>query len=304
MNNFEEFIGISDPQSGTQELNHEDYGQTSYGYHEYMTNLSPEEYFQNEDYLVESYENDGSGVTSWIDYQSFLDDTGPISSVAFHDSSELFWIGNQTGRMTSYLHSDESSFMKYSSFLAHNYPILQILTLPKHILSISSEAVRMHTLGGLSISQFKPNITDYSGEIRELTCGTLFEPSGGLFRAESQKYLFLGSSSGMSCAYDLNFHETPLSVFDLEVSSVCVQSSVTYLSVGGIDGKIRLLDPSLRSSTVQHSIDAHMGGISSFSVQSDGMTLISCGFQSRSVNPYDRNSHVVVCFYHNYSSHS
>lgn len=273
-----------------QHVNQEEYDHGSYGYHEYSHN--PSEYYYQENYPPESYVNEQG--SSWIDYQSFLDDTGPISSLSFHDSSELLWIGSQTGRLTSYLHYPaESNFTKYSSFLAHSSPVLQILALPKHILSLSSDAVRMHTLGGYPTSQFKPNANS-DGEIQELTCGTLFEPFGGLFRAETQKYLFLGSSSRVSYAYDLNFHDAPLSAFDLEVSSVCVQSSVTFLSVGGLDGKIRLLDPSLRSNTVQHVIDAHQGGISSFGLQSDGMALISCGFQSRSLNPYDPNSLVMV----------
>jgi WD40 repeat protein len=236
--------------------------------------------------------------TRWIDYNSFLDDTGPISALSFHDTSELLWIGNQTGRLTSYLHSssydEDSNFMKYSSFSAHTNSILQLLPLSKHIISISSETVRMHSLGGLPVTQFKPDLTDYNGEIGQLSCGTLFEPSGGLFRAESQKYLFLGSSHSFGYAYDLNVQEAPLALFDLEAPSICVRSSVTFLTVGGLDGKIRFLDPSLRTSSVQHVIDAHNGGLSSFSVQSDGMALISCGYQSRSINPYDAHSPVLV----------
>jgi hypothetical protein len=230
----------------------------------------------------------------WIDYNSFMDDTGPISALSFHDSSELMWVGSQTGRLTSYLHTYESNFSKYSSFRAYSEPILGILPIPKHIISISSGLVRMHTLGGLPVAQFKPDLTDYNGEMRELTCGTLFEPSGGLFRAEAQKYLFLGSSSNLAYAYDLNFQGDPLVVFDLDVPTTSIQSSVTFLSVGGADGKIRLLDPSLRTNSVQHIVDAHNGGISSFSLHADGMSLISCGFQSRSINPYDIHSPVVV----------
>jgi WD40 repeat protein len=230
----------------------------------------------------------------WIDYNSFIDAAEPISALSFHDSSELMWIGSQTGRLTSYLHTYESNFSKYSSFRAYADRVLEILPIPKHVISISSDMVRMHTVGGLPVAQFNPDLTNYHGETGELTCGTLFEPSGGLFRAEAQKYLFLGSSTNLAYTYDLNFQENPLVVFDLGVPTASVQSSVTFLSVGGIDGKIRLLDPSLRSNSVQHIIDAHNGGISSFSLQSDGMALISCGFQSRSINPYDIHSPVVV----------
>lgn len=239
--------------------------------------------------------------TRWVDYNSFLDDTGPISALSFHDSSELLWIGNQTGRLTSYLHSSsydqDSNFVKYSSFSAHNNSIVQLLPISKHILSISSDTVRMHSLGGLPVTQFKPDLTNYNGELGELSCGTLFEPSGGLFRAESQKYLFLGSSHSFDYVYDLNVQDAPLAIFDVEVPSLCVSSSVTFLTVGGVDGKIRFLDPSLRTTSVQHVLDAHNGGLSSFSVQSDGMTLISCGYQSRVINPYDVQSPVLVILF-------
>jgi WD40 repeat protein len=261
-----------------------------------------EDYHDNSGFNV-NLPNDNP--TRWIDYNSFLDDTGPISALTFHDSSELLWIGNQTGRLTSYLHSssyEDSNFLKFSSFSAHTHSILQLLPISKHIISISSDAARMHSLGGLPVTQFKPDLTDYNGEIGELSCGTLFEPSGGLFRAESQRYLFLGSSHSFGYAYDLNVQETPLAIFDLEAPSLCVQSSVTFLTVGGLDGKIRFLDPSLRSSAVQHVIDAHSGGLSSFSVQSDGMSLISCGYQSRSINPYDVHSPIVVILSHSLSS--
>lgn len=250
-------------------------------------------------YGYDQYPNEGTETRQWIDYNSFVSETssGSITSLSFHDSCDLLWIGNENGRVTSYLHSFESNILKYSSFMGHSGAVLQLLPIPKHIVSISSEMARIHTLGGLPVTTLKPNLTDFNGEVRELTCGTLFEPSGGLFRAETQNYLFLGASSNLAYAYDLNIPETPLSIFEVDSSSVCVHSSVTFLSVGGLDGKIRLLDPSLRSNSVQHALDAHTGGVSSISAQNDGMTLISCGYQGRAINPYDPNSPMMVMYF-------
>lgn len=275
-------------------LNHEIYQQNNYENHQQLHHhhqqLQQEEYEYEQQHEHHHQQEEQQEDQQWIEYNSFIDENGSISALTFHESTELLWIGNQTGRVTSYLHTNESEIIKYSSFTGHYNPVVQLLPLPDHIISISSDQIKMHTLGGLSVATLKPNIVDYNGETKEFTCGTLFEPSGGLFRAGAQNYLFLGSSGNLSYAYDINIPNEPLLTFDVTSASNYVQSSVTYLTVGCSDGKIRLLDPSLRSNAVEHTLDAHSGGVSNFTLQTDGMTLISTGYQSRPINLYQHNS--------------
>lgn len=256
--------------------------------------------YETENNLNQEIYQDNNEIkcNQWIEYNSFIEENGSISALNFHDSTELLWVGNHTGRITSYLHTSESEIIKYSSFVGHYNPVLQLFPISNHIVSISSDQIKMNTLGGLSVATLKPIIVDYNNDIKELTCGTLFEPSGGLYRPGAQNYLFLGSSGNLSYTYDINtISNDPIITFDVTSPSNCVQSSITYLTVGSSDGKIRLLDPSLRSNSVEHILDGHSGGVSHLSFQTDGMTLISCGYQSRVINPYNQNSSYAVIFF-------
>lgn len=227
----------------------------------------------------------------WTDYNTFLDDNSPIGAVAFDDQHELLWTGSQNGRLTSFLHNGGADFQKYCSVLAHTSSIVQILNLPRHILSVSENTVRFHSRGGLLNYSFQPSMADYqTGNSLNLTCGAIFEPSGGLMRGASENYLFLGSSGRVAQAYDLNVPDMPVVSYDVVSPTLRAQSSITFLTVGCSDGKVRLLDPSLRSNTVQHTLDAHSGGITSVSVTWDGMTMISSGYVGRAINPFDPNS--------------
>jgi WD40 repeat protein len=123
-------------------------------------------------------------------------------------------------------------------------------------------------------------------------------------RDVAQNYLFVGTSSPtlessrvLPCpVFDLqNPGAGPLLSFNTEgIGTNCVHASVTFLSLGGADGKIRLFDPSLRSAGVQHTLEAHSGGVNSLSVLEDGSTMVSCGYSARAINPYDPNSPVTV----------
>ena len=71
------------------------------------------------------------------------------------------------------------------------------------------------------------------------------------------------------------------------MSTCCVQacpSAASFLSLGGSHGKIRLLDPSLRSAAVQHTLEAHSGGGRCLSALEDGTALLSCGFTAIPIN--------------------
>lgn len=245
-------------------------------------------------YYYDEYSAEGlieSRPDYWADYGSFLDNNSPLTSIEFDSRYELLWCGSNDGRLTSFLYNEDTGFQKFSSFVGHTAPILQILDLPKHIVSISESCIRLHTRGGLVVHSFEPNLYDFETEDPlTITCGAVFEPSGGLMRGLEDNYVFIGSSGSPSHAFDLNAYDMPVVSFDVISPTVCVQSSITFLTLGGNDGKVRLLDPSLRSNSVQHTLEAHSGGISSISVQSDGMTMITSGYVGRAINPFDPKS--------------
>jgi len=241
-------------------------------------------------------ENEQYGVSEeiiqgnqWMDYSSFIDDDGGISCISFDDTHELIWTGRDSGRITSYLHSTGPEIVKYSSFMACKSPIVELLPSQQNILSMSADGIHMHAKGGLKLFSVNPSILENDGSNISLTCGVIFELSGGLVRGHDQ-YLFSGTSSNSSYVYDLNNTGAPLVTYDLEAGANCARSSVTFLTVGCADGKIRLLDPSLRSNAIQHTLDAHTGKVSCVSMLLDGTTMISCGLSGRPLNPYDSKS--------------
>jgi WD40 repeat protein len=106
--------------------------------------------------------------------------------------------------------------------------------------------------------------------------------------------LFIGGTSNCAYAYDLNATHAPVAAFGVEVPAICTNSSITFLAVGSEDGRIRLFDPSLRSCDVLHKLDAHSGGVRSLNITHDGTLMISAGYNTRAVNPYDPNSPLTV----------
>lgn len=253
--------------------------------------MSADQYYYDEYNQHEMQDYGDQSTGHWADYCAFFGDESALTAMEFDEHYELLWSGSQQGRLTSYLHNGPSEFQKYSSFMAHSSPIVQILNLPKHILSVSESTVRLHTRGGLSMYSFDPILADYhTDNTLSATCGTLFVPSGGLMTSEVQKYLFLGTSGSPAHVHDLNAPEMPVVSYDVLAPTSCVQSSITFLTVGGGDGKIRLLDPSLRSNAVLHTLEAHTGGVSSVSAQWDGMTMVTTGCVGTPINPFDPNS--------------
>jgi PAB-dependent poly(A)-specific ribonuclease subunit 2 len=65
-------------------------------------------------------------------------------------------------------------------------------------------------------------------------------------------------------------------------------NSDRFLACGGLDGKLRLLDPSFRKTRVEHTFDAHTGCI--VDVAASGDYIVTCGMASRSINPYDKSA--------------
>jgi WD40 repeat protein len=251
--------------------------------------------------------------------------TNGVSALAFDPAYELLWSGYDSGRVTATFFPGSSDVStpeqeqimqayqqrdgwasKYCSFRAfHNSAVLEVLPLPNRILSVSCDSVRLHSRGGMPVCTFKPLSLVGDDGSSSISCGATFQPSGGLMRGVDENYLLLGTSSSAPQG------ALPCPVFDLQnpdvgalisidtggVSTRCMQScpaAASFLSLGGADGKIRLVDPSLRSSTVQHTLDAHSGGVRSLSMLDDGTAILSCGYTARAVNPYDPNSPVTV----------
>ena len=65
----------------------------------------------------------------------------PISCISFDSEEELVFVGHHSGRIVSY---ESPSLEKYSAFLAHDAPILDIVGVSSSILSLSHTGLRCH----------------------------------------------------------------------------------------------------------------------------------------------------------------
>jgi WD40 repeat protein len=229
--------------------------------------------------------------TLWNDLNIFNEEGFSVTSLKYDEYLELLWVGYENGRISSYspLTGNEQC---YSSFCGHKSSVLDMISLPSCIVSVSESAVSVHSSGG--IQQHKFAIIEQNEESYQHTCAVSFQPSGGLVHSQSYSNVFVGNSHDYAYVYDLNNTTSPINKYNIHASTICAQASITFIAVGGGDGRIRLLDPSFRSREVQHILEGHTGTVSSLSFHKNGMNILSCGYKSRAINPYDPNSPVTV----------
>ena len=229
----------------------------------------------------------------------FRDSSYSVTSMCYDDEHELLWVGNSYGYVSSYLVRE--GMQKYSSFIPSGTSISEIFPIHKSVLSVSQSALRIHSQGGLPFSSFS-NPPDFDGNSNAhfYTCGVVFRPPGPLLNSSDiyPTHLLAGTSSDNVHVYDISALGPPIATFNTGVASICCRTTTSglYVAIGGGDGKLRLLDGRLRMKKIAHTLDGHSGLVSDFSIEPDGVSLVSCGLSKRSVNQYDPNSFPVRNF--------
>ena len=277
---------------------------------------------------IEYYENDSYGYSAedlheenqdesafeseatdgmWIEHCALNYSNSPVTALEYDCNLELLWAAYSDGRVSSFAMKFDSTSEEYeqpqrfSSFLASDEPVFQLITLPSCILSVSMTAIHMHSVGGLSLGKFctAPAGVDEEGNesLFSFTCAAAMRPPGALVTADSvgPTHVVAGTSSNFVYIYDINVQNgDPLFIYDVCSPTVCVRASDLFLAIAGADGKVRLLDSRLRNMQVTHTFDAHTGPLRDLCVQPNGLTMLSCGVSSRPVNPFDPKSPVNV----------
>jgi WD40 repeat protein len=263
---------------------------------------------QEEDQELNTFENvPTEGM--WQEYCTLAYNNRAVTSVEYDSNVELLWAGYDDGRVSSFSMKFDSSVeeleqpQRHSSFMACEESVLQLIPLQSCILSVSQSSIQMHSVGGLSLGKFCSCPSGLNDEGVEtpflLTCAVAFRPPGGLVTAESvgPTHLLAGTSSNFVYIYDINMPGgSPLLEYDVSCRTVCIRASDAQIAVAGVDGKVRLLDSSLRNQSVIHTFDAHSGPLSDLCLQPDGLTMLTCGVISRPINPYDPKSPINVRF--------
>jgi WD40 repeat protein len=304
-----------------QPYNYNGYDDISYGTVDYDTN---ERYDESQ---VAPFDDQVGQVTEpvegmWTGHCNFMYEPYPVTSMSYDGQKDLLWTGHMNGRVTSFAFSYESAEsgeshpegeripdiaqpQRYSSFMASDSPIFDVISLGGSIATVSQTQIRLHTEGGLSFGTIcsaeslrrglsaADDVVGFSG-------GAAVLPSGGLAtsgRDLRPTHIIAGSSTNHAYAFDVHMVDAePVVTYDVGAPTVCVRSSGSGIRValGGADGKVRLLDGRLRSRGVDSVLEAHSGAVSDVCLQPDGVTMLTCGVIGRPVNPFDAKSPVNV----------
>lgn len=266
-----------------------------------------EPYYDDQQYNISNEESVGyqqyENSNSWSHYSLILPPTynSGITSLEYDSFHDLIWMGHENGRISSYMNvnsnavNDESSFsesIRYSSFLASDQAINNILPVHKSIFSVTSTAINMYTSGGVHMGQFAECIDEKT----LFTRGTLITSDVSLLSSEghTKTHLIVGTSGTKTFAYDLSIGLNPVLAFNTKSPGVCVKSSTegNFIGVGCSDGNIRIIDGRLRSHHIERGFKAHTGSVNDLIIDEANMAVMSVGLNSRAINPYDPQSPV------------
>eukprot|EP00752_Nemacystus_decipiens_P004347 g3971.t1 len=265
----------------------------------------------------------GGAADGWGEHRRVYEERASVTAVEFDPLEELLWAGHSDGRLTSYSQPDMA---KHSSVAAHRHgnlrgqpagpdgSILALAAFQQGVLSLSSSAVRLHSRGCLLRATFSgvaeiPGVrgippTQHHAE--NMTCCALNSPSTLMgMGTDSSSRVTVGTSGGGSVVGGTEGGSPP-SLLQLDpVSGLRLVKAVglpreagvtsmargAMLAVGCDDGRIRLLDPRLRSGSVEHVLKAHTGPVQAVAVTpTDGVKIVSVGMTSKSLNPYDTSA--------------
>nr|XP_024386798.1 PAN2-PAN3 deadenylation complex catalytic subunit Pan2-like isoform X3 [Physcomitrium patens] len=184
----------------------------------------------------------------------------PVCCTLFDPLLDLLWTASSAGSLHSFICP---TLDKYSFFGAHPSAVVGLLGAAEGILSVSSEYVRMHTRGGVSLMSFSRD-----DDVLGITCCDWERPGAGR--------VLIGHSGSRLSVLDLSTAYIASSVVVGQDIAV-MRSNGRLVACGGMGGDIILKD--FRTMKTEHTIDAHPGKVSSLDLKGD--LLVSCGLTRR-----------------------
>jgi hypothetical protein len=186
---------------------------------------------------------------------------------------EMVWVGTQRGRVMSYLvdFSNESEVYRSYSKYTVNERVLQILSRPEGICSLSKSTISFHSRGGVSSELFSKKTVQRMANHGSFSAIDSFP--------HHQVHVAIGSSSAKTLFYADVMKGELTTFFDLPhcVSKIhCgneFSSGPALIAVGGTNGQISFVEG--RSSRIAHSVTAHPHEVTS--IASSGNYVFSTG---------------------------
>ncbi|CAM9483935.1 unnamed protein product, partial [Chrysoparadoxa australica] len=239
-----------------------------------------------------------------------------VTAASFDPSEELLWVGHASGRLCSYL---QPSMAKHTarkvvagkealppSQDVQGTAICQLEVFDQGVVAVSPFGAQLVSRGCLKRAQFSgevkvPKVRGAGGGMKVvevLTSSALSSPVGlpygsGAIDATHVVLGSFGSPDNSPRLYSLDLYSglALTTVVNLPDEAGCTSLAAgALLAAGGSDGKLRLLDPHLRSPSIQGSCVAHSGSVLAVAASLDGLYLASAGQALSSLNPYDKNA--------------
>ncbi|KAI8384404.1 ubiquitin carboxyl-terminal hydrolase-domain-containing protein [Radiomyces spectabilis] len=202
--------------------------------------------------------------SSWNEVQSFCDPNinkvSPISSLCWDPFRELLWVGNDSGRVTSYY---AKGLQRYTSFKAHkDQQIRQLRVIDRGVISLSPKSIQMRDRRGL----VKWNLSD--DQIKDLHCMTTTTLTHGELLAAGQQDDMLV----------INLARGAITRTISDASNIVVMRNLPRaIACGSLLGEVTLRDS--RTMKVEQRVQAHTAMLSDLDVS--GNLLLTCGFSQR-----------------------
>lgn len=154
------------------------------------------------------------------------------------------------------------------------------------VLSVASNSIRLHSRGGVVRHGFTNEIEAEADD--EFNCAVFNDAATGSFSPHQGAGCFtVGSEANRLYHFNLGAPGRRPKKVSMPHGTRVIGCD-RFLVCGGSEGSLSFLDPTLRSTQIEHSFEAHTGSVLDLAVKGD--YLVTCGLAARSVNPYDRNA--------------
>ncbi|XP_065071436.1 PAN2-PAN3 deadenylation complex catalytic subunit PAN2-like [Rhopilema esculentum] len=201
-----------------------------------------------------------SGVRQeFHELRAFMNDQyNMTTSVVFDPQEELFWVGTNSGHITSYYGPE---FHKYTAFRGHITDVKQIVPDSYGVLSLTSNQIRYTTRQGLK------SFDATEETMHNMQCMVHYDSN----------YVTIAGHQDHFYEVDMTSGEVYQREIEVDPGIVMMKHSNHFLCCGDSQGKVTLRDPETLESV--HVLKAHGQALSDFDIHEN--TLVTTGFSSR-----------------------
>ncbi|KAG6053616.1 poly(A)-specific ribonuclease [Claviceps sp. LM77 group G4] len=193
----------------------------------------------------------------------------PVTTMAFDNSQELLWTGNDYGRVTSFLSTELQRYTSFKAHVAADGPVRQILVNEKGVIALGSKNIHMALRRGIPIWHLRHD------SIKDLRCMS--------FTSKGTTELLAAGLQETMLVIDLNKGEVMKQAPQIATEhQYSIMKRGRYICAATKSGIVNLLDPV--TFAVIKSWHAHSALINDMDAQHD--FIVTCGYSLRQGQTY------------------